>query len=381
MYLENIALQNFRNYELAELSFSPSINVLIGENAQGKTNLIESIYFLAMSRSHRTARDRELIRWDSEFAKVNGKLKKRSHSVPMEIILSKRGKIAKLNHLEQKKLSNYIGQLNVILFAPEDLSLVKGSPSVRRKFIDMELGQMNKIYLHHLAQYQQILKQRNQFLKQAKYDPKFDQIYLDVLTEQLAAEGAEVLFYRFKFIKQLNAWAQQVQIDISNDKEQLEIRYKTISEITDELSVEEIFEQLKENYQSSQQQEIDQGTTTLGPHRDDLIFYVNDRNVQTYGSQGQQRTTALSLKLAEIELMNEVTGEYPILLLDDVLSELDDSQQTHLLNSIQNKVQTFITTTSLDGVQMELLNDPLIFYVDGGTATNQTAEQEEDTHS
>ena len=376
MYLENIALRNFRNYEAQELSFSPSINVLIGENAQGKTNLIESIYFLAMSRSHRTARDRELIRWDSDFAKVNGKLKKKSHSVPMEIILSKRGKIAKLNHLEQKKLSNYIGQLNVILFAPEDLSLVKGSPSVRRKFIDMELGQMNKIYLYHLAQYQQILKQRNQFLKQAKYDAKYDQIYLDVLTEQLAADGAEVLFYRFRFIEKLNEWAQKVQTDISNGKETLKIRYKTTSEITEELTVEEIFEQLKEIYKKSQKQEIEQGTTTTGPHRDDLIFYVNDKNVQTYGSQGQQRTTALSLKLAEIELMNEITGEYPILLLDDVLSELDDNRQTHLLNSIQDKVQTFITTTSLDGVQMELLNDPLIFYVDSGTAVDKTAEEE-----
>lgn len=381
MYLENIALQNFRNYESQELSFSPSINVLIGENAQGKTNLIESIYFLAMSRSHRTARDRELIRWDSDFAKVNGKLKKKSHSVPMEIILSKRGKIAKLNHLEQKKLSNYIGQLNVILFAPEDLSLVKGSPSVRRKFIDMELGQMNKIYLYHLAQYQQILKQRNQFLKQAKYDSKYDKIYLEVLTEQLAAEGAEVLFYRFQFIEKLNDWAEKVQTDISNGKETLKIRYKTTSEITKELTVEEIFDRLKGIYKDSTQQEIEQGTTTTGPHRDDLIFYVNDKNVQTYGSQGQQRTTALSLKLAEIELMNEITGEYPILLLDDVLSELDDNRQTHLLNSIQDKVQTFITTTSLDGVQMELLNDPLIFYVDSGTAVDQTAEPEESTDS
>ena len=366
MYLENIELQNFRNYDTTELSFSPSINVLIGENAQGKTNLIESIYFLAMSRSHRTSRDRELIRWDSDFSQVKGLLKKKSHSVPLEIVLSKRGKMAKLNHLEQKKLSNYIGQLNVILFAPEDLSLVKGSPSVRRKFIDMELGQMNKIYLHHLAQYQRILKQRNQFLKQARYDSNYDKVYLEVLTEQLAAEGAEVLYARFRFVKRLNDWAQAVQADISNDKEELNICYKTTSNATAEMDVETIFAGLKEDYKSAEMQEIEQGTTTMGPHRDDLIFYVNDRNVQTYGSQGQQRTTALSLKLAEIELMHEVTGEYPILLLDDVLSELDDSRQTHLLNSIQNKVQTFITTTSLDGVQMELLNNPLIFYVDQG---------------
>lgn len=377
MHLENIELQNYRNYEHAELTFSSSINVLIGENAQGKTNLIESIYFLAMSRSHRTSRDRELIRWDSEFAKVKGLLKKKSHSVPLEIILSKLGKNAKLNHLEQKKLSDYIGQLNVILFAPEDLSLVKGSPSVRRKFIDMELGQMNKIYLYHLTQYQKILKQRNQFLKQAKYNNKYDKIYLEVLTEQLAAEAAEVLHARFLFVDQLSEWANAVQKDISNEKEQLTIRYKTSANVDKEMSVEEIFNQLKEDYQSSMTQEVDQGTTTTGPHRDDLVFYVNERNVQTYGSQGQQRTTALSLKLAEIELMHEMTGEYPILLLDDVLSELDDSRQTHLLETIQNKVQTFITTTSLDGVQMELLNDPLIFHVSNGSIIEEDEGQTE----
>ncbi len=377
MYLTKIKLQNFRNYEEEELILSPSINVLIGENAQGKTNLIESIYFLAMSRSHRTARDREMIGWKKDFAKVKGQLEKKSHQLPLEIILSKNGKVAKFNHLEQKKLSDYIGQLNVIMFAPEDLALVKGSPSVRRRFIDMELGQMNKIYLHHLVQYQQILKQRNKFLKQARYHGKFDEIYLDVLTEQLAAEGAEVLFYRFQFIKKLNFWAKEVQSNISNNKESLVIEYNSLNELNDELTVEEIFEILKINYKSVESQEIDQGTTTLGPHRDDLVFFVNERNVQTYGSQGQQRTTALSLKLAEIELMHEVTGEYPILLLDDVLSELDDSRQTHLLNSIQNKVQTFITTTSLDGIQMELLEDPLIFYVkDGAIETKELSQKE-----
>lgn len=371
MYLESIELKNFRNYEAVSLSFSPSINVLIGENAQGKTNLVESIYFLAMSRSHRSSRDRELIRWDSDFAKVNGQLIKKSHSVPLEIVLSKRGKIAKMNHLEQRKLSDYIGQLNVILFAPEDLSLVKGSPSVRRRFIDMELGQMNKIYLHHLSQYQRVLKQRNQFLKKAKYDRKHDALYLEILTEQLATEGAEVLYHRYHFVKQLTKWAERVQTDISNGKEELRIHYKTTSQLSDKMSKEELFNQLQLEYQKSKEQEIDQGTTTIGPHRDDLVFYVNERNIQTYGSQGQQRTTALSVKLAEIELMYEMTGEYPILLLDDVLSELDDSRQTHLLQAIQNKVQTFITTTSLDGVQMDLLENPRIFNVENGEISTE----------
>lgn len=375
MHLEQIELQNYRNYEQTTLNFSSSINVLIGENAQGKTNLIESIYFLAMSRSHRTSRDRELIRWDTDFAKVKGLLQKKSNSVPLEIILSKRGKQAKLNHLEQKKLSDYIGQMNVILFAPEDLSLVKGSPSVRRKFIDMELGQMNRLYLYHLSQFQQILKQRNQFLKQARSKKNYDKIYLDVLTEQLATEAAEVLFSRFKFVNQLSDLANEVQKDISNEKETLLITYKTSSSIDENMTVEEIFNHLMADYEKSVSQEIDQGTT-IGPHRDDIVFHVNNRNVQTYGSQGQQRTTALSLKLAEIDLMRNMTGEYPILLLDDVLSELDDSRQTHLLKSIQNKVQTFITTTSLDGVQMDLLTDPFIFYVEEGSII-KTDEQDD----
>ena len=230
---------------------------------------------------------------------------------------------------------------------------------------------MNKIYLHHLTQYQRVLKQRNQFLKKAKYDRKHDALYLDILTEQLATEGAEVLYHRYRFVKQLTKWAQEVQTDISNGKEELRISYKTTSSVSDKMSKEELLSQLQKDYEKAKEQEIDQGTTTLGPHRDDLVFYVNEKNVQTYGSQGQQRTTALSLKLAEIELMYEMTGEYPILLLDDVLSELDDSRQTHLLNAIQNKVQTFITTTSLDGVQMDLLQNPRIFKVENGEISTE----------
>ena len=191
------------------------------------------------------------------------------------------------------------------------------------------------------------------------------------MTEQLATEGAEVLYHRYRFVKQLTKWAQEVQTDISNGKEELRISYKTTSSVSDKMSKEELLSQLQKDYEKAKEQEIDQGTTTLGPHRDDLVFYVNEKNVQTYGSQGQQRTTALSLKLAEIELMYEMTGEYPILLLDDVLSELDDSRQTHLLNAIQNKVQTFITTTSLDGVQMDLLQNPRIFKVENGEISTE----------
>ncbi|WP_208560522.1 DNA replication/repair protein RecF [Marinilactibacillus kalidii] len=366
MYLKDLQLRGYRNYDQAEAVFSQNINVFLGENAQGKTNMMESIYLLAMARSHRTANDKELIGWDQEFAKVTGRIEKTQGGFPLEIVLSKKGKKAKLNHLEQKKLSAYIGHLNVILFAPEDLSLVKGSPSVRRKFLDMEMGQMSPIYLHHLVEYQKILKQRNHYLKQARFKDKVDQTYLDVLTDQLAAEGAEVLNERFKFTKRLQEWAEPIHRSISQGKEQLRIEYASSIPINSEQDKTQLMNDLLDQFKKNQQRELDQGTTVSGPHRDDLRFYINDKNVQTYGSQGQQRTTALSVKLAEIELMFEMTGEYPVLLLDDVLSELDDDRQTHLLKSIQDKVQTFLTTTSLDGVKKELLNDPRIFNVSSG---------------
>lgn len=372
MYLKDLELVSFRNYEEGKVSFHPSINVFLGENAQGKTNMMESIYVLAMARSHRTSNDKELIHWKHDFTKIRGTIEKKNHSFPLEIVLSTKGKKAKFNHLEQKKLSEYIGHLNVILFAPEDLSLVKGSPSVRRKFIDMEMGQMSAIYLHHLVEYQKILKQRNQYLKNAKFNQQFDQMYLDILTEQLAAEGAEVLFERFTFVKKLEKWAQSIHKEISQEKETLTIAYASSVKVEKKEDKEVIMTDLMSQFEKNRERELDQGTTVTGPHRDDIKFFVNDKNVQTYGSQGQQRTTALSVKLAEIELMREMTGEYPVLLLDDVLSELDDDRQTHLLKAIQDKVQTFLTTTSLDGVKKELLNEPRIFKVKNGTIEQES---------
>ena len=366
MLLKEIHLSNYRNYEHAEVVFSEGINVFLGENAQGKTSLMEAIYVLAMARSHRTANDKETIRWEQEFARVSGRIQKKNTSFPLEISISKKGKKAKFNHLEQKKLSEYIGNLNVILFAPEDLSLVKGSPSVRRKFLDMEMGQMSPIYLHHLVQYQHLLKQRNSYLKQLSLKKVKDLTFLDILTEQLAEFGAAILVERFSFIKKLENWAKPVHAEISKQKEILEIGYSCSLKITNETDKKQIYSDLMDAYTQGRQRELEQRTTVFGPHRDDLKFSLNGRNVQTYGSQGQQRTTALSVKLAEIDLMKEMTGEYPVLLLDDVLSELDDERQTHLLKAIQNKVQTFLTTTSLDGIKKNMLETPKIFLIDNG---------------
>lgn len=369
MHINNLKLKNYRNYEQLDISFANKINVIIGENAQGKTNLMEAIYVLAFARSYRTPRERELIKWEEEFAKIEGVVSKKNRNFPLEIIISKMGKKAKLNRLEQSRLSDYIGALNVVMFAPEDLTLVKGAPQVRRRFIDMELGQIQPQYIYHLGQYQKILKQRNHLLKQMriKRERKQDQLtILHVLTEQLIEHAAIVLQRRFGFLKLLRKWAIPIHYEISRQVEQLEITYKPSIDVSEETSKEKIETIYLERFTAIQQNEIDQGTTLIGPHRDDLTFYINQKDVKTFGSQGQQRTTALSIKLAEIDLIYNEIGEYPILLLDDVLSELDDYRQSHLLSTIQGKVQTFVSTPSVDGIHHETLQQAELFQVNNG---------------
>ena len=367
MYLENLVLHDFRNYADLTINFSQGVNVLLGENAQGKTNLLEAIYVLALTRSHRTANDKELIRWQTTTATLQGRLHKSTGAVPLELELGRRGKRAKVNHLEQAKLSQYVGNLNVIVFAPEDLSIVKGAPAVRRRFMDMEFGQMSPKYLDNLSQYRTILKQRNHYLRQLNRQQAKDKVYLGVLSDQLAAFGAEIIHKRLQLLQQLEKWAQAVHSEITQEQEQLTFHYVTLVPTADQTSVDHIYQTLQALYQQQQAKEIFQGTTLLGLHRDDLQFGVNGKNVQTFGSQGQQRTTALSVKLAEIDLMKAETGEYPVLLLDDVLSELDAARQTHLLTAIQDKVQTFLTTPSLDGVARKLINARKVCEVSHGT--------------
>ncbi|MGK0552710.1 DNA replication/repair protein RecF [Enterococcus faecalis] len=367
MRLNKISLQHYRNYEAVTLAFPKTLNIFLGENAQGKTNLLEGIYVLAMTRSHRTSNEKELINWHGQAAKISGIVEKKSGKIPLEMTISNKGRKTKVNHIEQKRLSSYIGQLNVILFAPEDLSLVKGSPQIRRKFIDMELGQVNPIYLYDLVQYQAVLKQRNQYLKQLVEKKQTDTVYLDILTEQLAEFGGKVLFARLTFVKKLEHWANLLHQKISHQKETLTIEYAaSVSDLTAEQTLEEMQQVLLKSLMEQRKRELFKANTFLGPHRDDLLFMVNDQNVQTYGSQGQQRTTALSVKLAEIDLMYSETGEYPILLLDDVMSELDNERQLHLLETIEGKVQTFLTTTSLDHLNDKLTVEPDIFYVHQG---------------
>lgn len=368
MYLSQLKLQRYRNYEQISLSFENGIHIFCGQNAQGKTNVLESMYVLALVKSHRTHRDKELISWAGEFASIQGKVERKYGSMNLEIQFTQSGKKAKINGMEQKKLSDYIGGLNVVMFAPEDLNIVKGSPSHRRRFIDMEIGQISPHYLYNLVQYNKVLSQRNNVLKELQKHRNDQSQMLDIWDEQLIQYGVKVMKKRAQFISKLEVWAGQIHSNITQNKETLKIVYSS-SIGTDPLqkNEEELADLFRMKCAKLKQQEISRGTTLIGPHRDDLEFYINDIEVQTYGSQGQQRTCALSVKLAEIELIHQEVGEYPILLLDDVLSELDQFRQTHLLKTIENKVQTFVTTTSIDGISEETIKNSYLYEVEEGT--------------
>lgn len=367
MYLENIKVKQFRNYTELDVALSKGINVFIGENAQGKTNLLEAVYVLGMAKSHRTSHDKELIQWGRNYAKIEGKVNKKSGTIPLELTISKKGKKAKANHIERKKLSQYVGLCNVVMFTPDDLQLVKGSPSLRRRFIDMEIGQIQPVYLHRLSQYQKVLEQRNALLKNADGSDRSVQSMLDILTAQLIELAADLVHRRLRFIRLLRDWAADIHQSITDGRERLSMDYRSsVGDVSEDMELSRIKEVYEKAFADVRKKEMERGLTLIGPHRDDLDLAVNDKNVQTYGSQGQQRTTALSLKLAEIELIADEVGEYPLLLLDDVLSELDDVRQTHLLSTFKERVQTIVTTTSVAGIDHEMIREARSYRVKNG---------------
>lgn len=361
MWLKNLSIKQFRNYHNIEIDFNPKLNVFVGRNAQGKTNLLESIYFLALTRSHRTKTDKNLIQFEEEQLQVSGILQKKTASIPLEIDLTQKGRITKVNYLKQARLSDYIGHMNVVLFAPEDLQLVKGAPAIRRKFIDIELGQIKPIYLSDLSSYNHVLKQRNTYLKSTQ---NIDETFLSVLDDQLVEYGCRVMNHRADFIQKMEFFGKKKHFDISDQLENLSIRYQPSVNFIDKKYLAESFHIA---LQKSRSRDLFKKNTGVGPHRDDMIFMINGMEA-SFGSQGQHRSLVLSIKLAEIELMESITKESPILLLDDVMSELDNNRQLKLLETISHNIQTFITTTSLDHLQ-NLPDNLSVFTVDNGQLT------------
>ena len=360
MIIKRLDLMNFRNYETLTLEPGDGTNIFYGDNAQGKTNVLESIYMCSSARSHRASRDREMIRFDAEEAHIKMLVDKHGSQYRIDMHLKKsKSKGIAVNGSPIKKVSELFGIVNIIFFSPEDLNLVKKGPAERRRFIDFELCQLDKVYTNHLMNYNKVLLQRNKLLKDMAFNPALSDT-LSVWDEQLIAYGESVMKDRAKFVGQLNSVIQGLHETLTGGKETIEIVYEPDAapgRFEDELH-------------GSRERDLKQHSTCKGPHRDDICFLVNGIDIRKYGSQGQQRTAALSLKLSEIELVRRLIHDTPILLLDDVLSELDSSRQTQLLATIKD-TQTFITCTGLDEFVNCRFPIDSLFEVSAGTAVRK----------
>jgi DNA replication and repair protein RecF len=337
MILKSIELQNYRNYKELSLELDKEINILYGDNAQGKTNILEAVYVCGTTKSHRGSRDKELIRFSEEEAHIRSILVKNEMEYRIDMHLKKnKSKGIAVNGIPLKKASELYGIVNIVFFSPEDLNIIKNGPSERRRFLDSELCQLDKIYMYNLSNYNRIIAQRNKLLKDSVYDRKLLET-LPIWEEQLVSYGKEVIKRRRIFIAKLNEIVVDIHRKLSGGKERLILNYENNADEGNFLEMLEV----------NREKDINFKNTSVGPHRDDICFMIEGVDVRKYGSQGQQRTLALSLKLAEIELVKKMIHDSPILLLDDVLSELDSSRQKYLLDSIGN-IQTIITCTGLD---------------------------------
>ncbi|MBE5957619.1 MAG: DNA replication/repair protein RecF [Lachnospiraceae bacterium] len=337
MKIEKIELSNYRNYTNLEIEPDGDTNILYGDNAQGKTNILESVYLCSTGKSHRGNKDKEIIKFGEDEAHIKMLVEKKNKNFRIDMHLKKnKAKGIAVNGIPVKKVSELFGIVNVVFFSPEDLSIIKNGPAERRRFIDLELCQLDKLYVYNLTNYSKVLLQRNKLLKDSYYSKDIDEM-LDIWDMQLAEYGCKLIERRRKFIDEINEIIKPIHRKLTDFKENIEIKYNY------NVSEEAFFDSLKNN----RERDIRTKTTNIGPHRDDISFYNGDVDLRVYGSQGQQRTAALSLKLAEIELVKKIIKDTPILLLDDVLSELDSNRQNHLLSSLDD-IQTIITCTGLD---------------------------------
>ncbi len=354
--LKSLKLKNFRNYELLNIELDEKANIFYGDNAQGKTNILESIYLAGTTKSHRGSKDRDIIRFDSEESHIELIVEKKGIDFCVDMHLKKNSpKGIAINKLPIKKAGELYGIINLVFFSPEDLNIIKNGPSERRRFIDLELAQLDKVYLNDLSNYNRVVNQRNKLLKDiGNYKELIET--LDIWDIQLIDYGNKVINRRERFIQEMNAIIYDIHYKLTGEKEEVKLVYeKSIGQHTFESCL-----------QKNRQRDLSLRSTSVGPHRDDMAIFVNGLDVRKYGSQGQQRTVALSLKMSEIELVKKIIKDTPILLLDDVLSELDKHRQNYLLDSI-NDIQTLVTCTGVEEFINHRFDINKIFYVENGS--------------
>lgn len=361
MHIAKLRLKDFRNYQELDLDLAEGINLFYGDNAQGKTNILESVYLCGTTKSHKGSKDRDIIRLGEQDAHIFMKFHRRDMNYTVDMHLHKgQSKGIAIDRIPIKRATELIGLLPVIFFSPEDLMIIKNGPAERRRFLDMELCQIDHIYLEELTRYNKSLSQRNALLKELQLKKTNDREMLSVWNDLLIEYGSVVIQRREEFLKELNEIFQQTHQRLTGGREKVHLVYEPAV----------LKEEYREKLEKSVERDILLKTTNVGPHRDEIVFLEGDKDLRTFGSQGQQRTVALALKLSEIELMTKRVGERPILLLDDVFSELDRNRQQYLLESLQN-VQTLITCTGLEEFVNQQVQADRIFKVTNGTVEQQ----------
>lgn len=364
MIIKSIELADYRNYELLDLKFDKHINILYGDNAQGKTNILEAIYVAATTKSHKGSKDKEIIRFDREEAHIRTRLEKENVEFRVDMHLRRdKSKGIAIDGQKLKKAADLLGLCNVVFFSPEDLGIIKNGPAERRRFVDMELCQLDQFYLYNMNHYIKIVNQRNKLLKDMYMSPQLRDT-LSIWDSQLVSYGSKIIERRKLFIEQLNEIIYGIHKKLSGDKEELYVQYEP----------DVLMESFETKLKINQERDIKLKQTSVGPHRDDFSFLIGNIDIRKYGSQGQQRTAALSLKLSEIELVKKITKDTPILLLDDVLSELDSSRQNYLLGSI-GEIQTIITCTGLEEFVNNRFEVNKVFNVSDGIVADGNQEE------
>ena len=360
MYIKSLELDNYRNYKELKMEFDKNTNILYGDNAQGKTNILESIYVCGTTKSHRTNKDKELISFETDESHIRLNIDKDSvaYKIDMHIKKNKPKGIA-VNGVPLKKASDLYGIVNCIFFSPEDLYIIKSGPAERRKYIDIIISQLDKLYLDDLINYNRVIDNRNKLLKDIQFDYSLRET-LDVWDMQLCEYGKRIIEKRDEFIKKIRPIAVEIHSRITGGDEKLDIEY--------EPNVEKI--NIEEDLFLNRERDLVNKTTSVGPHRDDMLLTINDVDIRKFGSQGQQRTSALTLKLSEIELVKKSINTMPVLLLDDVLSELDSKRQTALLESMDN-IQMIITCTGLDEFVKNRFNLDKVYKVESGNVMEE----------
>lgn len=359
MYFKEIEVSNFRNYIHEKVSFHRKVNVFIGSNAQGKTNLLESLYLTSLGKSFRSFHDRDMIRFGSDIGRTRAVVDKDGEEFEIEIGLISSGKSIKIDGISKKKTSDILEYIYVVMFSPEDLRIIKDDPSHRRRFIDRELCRLKPVYLSDLSKYNKILRQRNFLLKK----DGFEEELLNIWDNELSIYGSKVIQERNRFINILSEISGDIYRGLTENRESISVAYESDIEIAENYREQQTY--FMDALKSNRKNDISKRITNKGPHHDDVVINVNDVPVRKFGSQGQQRSAALSLKLAEIEIIKKETGEIPVVLLDDVLSELDDMRQKKLIN-LFNDTQIFITSTEFEDKLASGIGEHALFRVDSG---------------